>query len=90
MSITHQDDFDHVGQAETMLCACCEKFCNPKEIEEDEYGDDVCKSCRENIEEAAYETAQEKAFTDYWEGESGPDETYRRDMIEAGRGHLLR
>lgn len=43
-----------------------------------------------NADEKAYERQQEKAFTSYWEGAIGPDETYRRDMIEAGRGHQLR
>ena len=42
-------------------------------------------SYRENRAEAAYERQQESLM------ENGPDDSaYRRDMINAGRGHLLR
>lgn len=87
MSITHQDEFDHVGQAETMLCAVCEKFRNPKDCEEDEFGDNVCKSCRDNRDEAAYDRQQERLM-------EGPDTSVQdrldQQLRDAGRGHLVR
>jgi hypothetical protein len=53
---------------------------------EDAYGEVVCENCRQNMNEAAYEREQEKLM------ESGglDDSTYRQDMKDAGRGHLIR
>lgn len=53
---------------------------------EDEYGDVICQDCRERRDEAAYERHQEKLMED-----GGLDDSaYRRDLIQAGRGHLLK
>ncbi len=50
---------------------------------------DVCMACRKKREvgaEAAYERQQQSLMES-----GGPDDSsYRRDMIDAGRGHLLR
>lgn len=47
---------------------------------------DKCLDCRTNDAEAAHERQQQSLMES-----GGPDDSsYRRDMINAGRGHLLR
>ncbi|GGA64612.1 hypothetical protein [Pelagibacterium lentulum] len=47
---------------------------------------DQCSNCRDNENEAAYERQQASLMES-----GGPDDSaYRRDMIAAGRGHLIR
>jgi formylmethanofuran dehydrogenase subunit E len=58
---------------ETRNGPVCDKCNKPipvdsKHAVEDEYGEFVCQSCRDNSDEAAYDRQQEKNFTDYWEG----------------------
>lgn len=71
-------------------CEDCDKLIDTdldvEALDDDCSGIVRCRSCRDNRDEAAYERQQEKLM------ESGgvDDSTYRRDMIEAGRGHLLR
>lgn len=47
---------------------------------------DECESCRDNAAEAAWLAQQERLA----ETGGSDDSAYRRDMIAAGRGHLLR
>jgi hypothetical protein len=59
----------------------CDKCGKPTDALEDEYGEIICQSCRDNMDEAAYERQQERDMD---------DSQYRRDMIDAGRGHLVK
>ncbi len=63
----------------------CDKCGKPTDAQEDEYGEIICRSCRDNMDELAYERHQERLMEDGID-----DSQYRRDMIDAGRGHLVR
>lgn len=62
------------GDAIFKLAGNAAKFCH-----------DECQNCRDNAAEAAWMEQQERLMES-----GGPDDSaYRRDMIAAGRGHLL-
>jgi hypothetical protein len=78
-----------VGEGMSLvICEVCDRLLNTDLDVEclNEFDEVVCKLCRDNRDEAAYERQQEKIMED-----GGVDDTtYRRDMKLAGRGHLLK